>query len=195
MSSFHTPITKAIKSGDTEKVRELLTTWKWSETFLHEACSYGQLGIVRMLIAKGAAVNKEDSDGCTPVLVAAKENHFDVVLALVSEFYCHVNTEDNNGTTLLHEACRHGQVGIVRMLIGVGADVDKKDHYGYTPAIVAAKESHCDVLLALVSEFGCDVNTSLSGNNTLLHKACKNGQLGMVRKLVGLGAAVDKKKF
>ena len=60
--------------------------------------------------------------------------------------------------TLLHEACRYGQLGVVRMLIGMGAKVDTKNWRGITPVLLAAKENHDDVVLALADEFGCDVN-------------------------------------
>ena len=176
MSSFPPELTAAIQAGDEQKVRQLLQKKEWrlnlvsshGETLLHEACRCGQLGVVRMLVGMGGNVDVRDQFGCTPVLVAAKENHFDVVLTLVSEFYCDVNTKDSGGETLLHAACRHEQLELVIKLLSMGATVDRADQYGCTPLPVP----------------------ELAGE--LLRDACRTGQLLTVRMMIKIGADINE---
>ena len=174
---------------------DINTNKKHGNTLLHEACRNGQLEVVRKLIGLGADVDKKNHNGDTPMLVAAKENHDDVLLALISEFGCDIDTNDQHGNTLLHLACRNGELGIIRKLIGFGAwaALENKNHNGNTPMLVAALNNHFDVVVALISEFGCDINTNDKHGNTLLHGVCRHWKLGMVRWLITMGAAVDKK--
>ncbi len=163
--SFPQDFTVSVREGDVEKTKDLLSaerfninrTNQYGETLLHVACRYGQLEIVKMLVDMGATVSEKDQYGCTPALVAAKGNHSEVVLALVNELGCDSNTEDGRGCTLLHEACRHGWLEIVRILISMGAAVNKVSREG-TPVLLAAENNHCDIAVALIREFKCDVN-------------------------------------
>ena len=50
-------------------------------------------------------------------------------------------------TTALHEAVRYGQFSIVKYLLKVGADVDKKDSKGRTVLDVAVEEVSGNTLL------------------------------------------------
>ena len=154
---------------------------KTGRTVLHEACQHGRLDIVRMLCGLGADIYKKDMVGNTPIVAAIEGNHYDVVRALISEF-----DYDINRGTLLHEACKYGRLEIVTLLIQKWADVYKKDMVGNTPIVAAIEGNHDDIVRVLIS-FGYAIN-----RGTLLHDACKQGRLDMVRRLIGLGADVYK---
>ncbi|EFN57300.1 hypothetical protein CHLNCDRAFT_143906 [Chlorella variabilis] len=57
---------------------------------------------------------------------------------------------DAEGTTALHEACRHGHLPTVRLLLRRGADAGAVDMRGDTPAHLAARHAHLDLLPALL---------------------------------------------
>ncbi|MEQ2260468.1 hypothetical protein XENORESO_017778 [Xenotaenia resolanae] len=55
---------------------------------------------------------------------AARLGYQEVVLYCLERQLCDVNHRDNAGYCALHEACAHGWLGIVRLLIAHGADVN-----------------------------------------------------------------------
>lgn len=54
-------------------------------TDLHEACRKGNLRSVKKLIEKGAKVNKSDKRETTPLGIASREGHLEVVQYLESK--------------------------------------------------------------------------------------------------------------
>ena len=60
-----------------------------------------------------------------------------------------IHAADYNGRTSLHLAAERGHVGIVKYLLGMGADAASKDVYGETPCTLALKCGHEDVLDAM----------------------------------------------
>jgi ankyrin repeat protein len=56
------------------------------------------MAVVTALIDHGADVNFANSDGGTPLYVAAEEGHMDAVRGLI-EHGANVNIANNNGTT------------------------------------------------------------------------------------------------
>ena len=98
-------------------------------------------------------------------------------------------TVDSKGRNLLHLACEHGHINMVRWLVSLGADV-KIVSYDRTVTLVslAVQKNHTSIVSALVSEFGCDPNDGVS-----LHTACEHGNLRMVKTLIECGANVNGK--
>ncbi|KAL4433907.1 hypothetical protein ABPG75_000348 [Micractinium tetrahymenae] len=58
---------------------------------------------------------------------------------------------DAEGTTALHEACRHGHLAAARLLLRRDADAGLGDARGDTPAHLAARHGHLEVLAALLA--------------------------------------------
>ena len=102
-------------------------------------------------------------------------------------------TFNRQGRKLLHLACEHGHINMVRCLISLGANTNTIGYYcyptiKYTPLSLAVSNNHHDIVSALVSEFGCDPSDGVS-----LHTACEHGNLSMVKTLIECGASVDDK--
>ena len=68
------------------------------------------------------------------------------VLRLVSEKSDMINGQDNEGNTPLHRACSSGQSDIVETLMLAGADETITNDAGKTPAQVAVREGHSELL-------------------------------------------------
>ena len=96
-------------------------------------------------------------------------------------------TVDSKGRNLLHLACEHGHINMVRWLVSLGADVNMSGYYyrKFTPLLLAVLNNHPNIVTELVSEFGCDPNDGVS-----LHTACEHGDLSMVKTLIECGASV-----
>ena len=95
--------------------------------------------IVKELLDAGAAVNKGDLHGRTPLHFAARGR-----LKRFPKLLLDKGADPNikaaagvRGVAPLHEAATLGEKGVVKYLIKRGAEVDKEDDRGWTPLRVA----------------------------------------------------------
>ena len=181
----------------------------WGGTVLHSAAFRGQLDIMQWMIEEGnAEVNTRDLDGATALLLAARENHFDIVKYLLQRG-ADVIARTSDGRTLLHYAAKFGHVEIARWLVEEqGADVHEKTTDGLTPWIYAVMgrelpgDPHTEWLAmdpsandALTSRLAVvrwllqvpdilKLNAKTPEGNTALHWCAVQGNLDLVRCVV-----------
>ena len=151
---------------------------------LHVACKKGNLSLVRTLICHyHADLNDEDIFGRTPFTLALENERDEVMLVLISEFgYDPTNIKDRNGVSPLHIACMNGNLSLVRTLIhDYHADLNDQDHFGNTSFTLALEYERDEVMLVLISEFGCDHSDI---KYSLLLVACKKGNFSLLKTLV-----------
>ena len=194
---YVTPLHAAAKSGDVNKVRELLEGGKYDVncidsrgwTPLRYAADGGHSDVVRMLISEFRADIKfdehtNDHDKIPLLHVAAARGHLGVIRVLISEFKADVNTPNNFGVTLLHVAASCGHLTVIRVLVSeFGAHVDKHANSGETPLHRAASYGRLDVVRVLL-EFKASVNARTDSGETPLHRAADRGHVDVVRVLV-----------
>ena len=76
-------------------------------TALHYSCRYGHVDIVRTLVNHKANVNDRTDSGDTPLTLAARNKHDNVVHGLLSDSQCLVDAKGQDGYTALHYSCRY----------------------------------------------------------------------------------------
>ena len=190
----------AVTTGNEEKMNELMVIFRGmydinysvdskGRNLLYTACKYGHLSLVRILIGMGADVRINKPQQSTPLAIAVSCNHSSIVLALVSEY----RYDLNNVRGVLHEACKHGNLSMIKMLIEHGAHVDEKDGDGSTPLHLAVGYNKHEIAAELLSK--CDPNIQDKQGMTPLHIACIDGDLSMVKSLIDHGARVDDKDY
>ena len=194
---------EAARSGDVEKVREILECGKCTvnctdsvgRTLLHYACLKGHVDVVRVLVSEFKAdMTILTPFGWTPLHWACQIGHVDVVRVLVSEFKADMTIQNpfgDKGYTALHYSCRDGHVDIVRTLIKHKANVNAKTDSGDTPLTLAAREGHDNVVHALLSDSQCLVNVKGQDGYTALHYFCRYGHVDIVKALVSHKANVN----
>jgi ankyrin repeat protein len=196
-----TALPLAARNGDTAMTELLLkagadpnSTIGDGQTTLMTAARTGNVSIVKALLAYGARVNEQEGAfGQTAVMLAALENHADVVTTLAEagadldvpsfEIKTPEVTRDKNvaadaargsfpkgGMTALLLASRQGAIDGVRALVYAGADIDKPQMDGITPLIMAIFNAHYDVAAALI-EMGADPGRGDLANRTPLYMA------------------------
>jgi ankyrin repeat protein len=114
-------------------------------TALMAASWKGPHTLLSKLLTAGAAVNKRDSWGRSPLWIAGETGQLACVQLLV-EVGSELDAVSKSGKSALHVAVGAGHVDVVKYLIDKGADVDRTDHSGRTPCHFAAFKGIVPVL-------------------------------------------------
>ena len=98
--------------------------------------------------------------GCTPLSVAAIYGEEEMLRLLCERKDVDINKQDGGGSAALHHASSRGQVGCMRILLGMGkADADTLNGSSYTALHIAAYNGHLEAA-ALLIERGAKVNAA-----------------------------------
>ena len=185
------------------------------QTPLHYACHYGRLDIVQYLIQEQKCdINAITPDQWTPFYYACRYGHLNVVEYLVGmpgvtshfdqqailQLTCEYNHFDilsylmdeqgfilKKTPKLIHIACKHGNVEIVRFLCSCldnFQNMDLEEHNALF--IFCCSNDLLDILnrLSLESRHPCDLHFTDKFNMSGLHYACQKGHTGLVKYLV-----------
>jgi ankyrin repeat protein len=147
----------------------------------------GKLEHMLPYIKYGANPNYASNvDGDTPLQLATKNNHADIVLKLI-QAGADVNFAGRRNNTPLHIAAQNGYTEIVLKLIQAGANVNLADTWKNTPLHLAAENGHTETVEALIDK-GANPYATDQNRNTPLHKAAKKGHTETVEALIDKGA-------
>ncbi|XP_030851100.1 transient receptor potential cation channel subfamily A member 1 homolog isoform X3 [Strongylocentrotus purpuratus] len=156
---------------------------RYDNTALHIAAENGYLGIVRILLNNGAALDWKNEDEETPIHVAAANGHTAIVLEFVKRDESTINDEDENSNTPLHQAAMAGHAKTVRALIEAGADIESRNQQLWTPLDCAAHKGWVKTAYALL-ENDSTVDPTDKAKVTPLHLAAVSGHVDMVKLLL-----------
>ncbi|KAH9056837.1 ankyrin [Lactarius vividus] len=196
-------------------------------TPLHSAAFRGMLEIVKILLDHGAIVDAENDEGKTPFNLVS-QGWLEIAQMLITRGAIVDAAESNKGRTPLHLVSQRdycgedvGCVGIARLLLERGVDVNARNKSKTTPLHSAAfnwrprdrtdaENDDGETPLHLVSqrdyhgrdgvgiarlllERGVDVNARNKSKTTPLHSAALKGMLEIVQVLLDYGAIADAK--
>ncbi|XP_014781976.1 ankyrin repeat and SAM domain-containing protein 6 [Octopus bimaculoides] len=156
-------------------------------TALQMAAANGQEQVVRLLLMRGAALDKPNMAGWTPLMQACRHGHTNVV-ALLLQNKADFNALNRLGASALTIAARGGHLQVVRMLLDAGAEYNRhgKD-CEITPLMSAAQNGH-DSVLRLLLDRGYEVNYQTPSNGlTVLMAAAQNGHMTTAQVLIERG--------
>jgi ankyrin repeat protein len=189
-------------------------------TPLCAAAEMGQEAVVRLLLEKGANIDKATSeDGSTLLRIAAERagymalllnnpglpHHRDLEYVWESmtgcrylfepmrQFHFHDKIESDDDDGEMPMPTQNGYEAVVRVLLEKGANVDKVSDDGETPLHIAALIGIEAVVAALIGA-GADINKMNYVGETPLHFAAVNGHGAVVTALIGAGADVNKRR-
>ncbi|HMB95704.1 MAG TPA: ankyrin repeat domain-containing protein, partial [Tepidisphaeraceae bacterium] len=188
----------------------------WGDTPLIMAVQDGREEIVKLLLSKGANVNRGNDRGTTPLHRAieypnimkilldagAKVDAVDVEgrtplhwaamgapnasMSLLIDHGANVAARDNEGQTPLHDAARWNNIENVDMLLSHDADVNARDNFGETPLHLAATCKQT-VVVEVLLHHNVDLNAKDVFGYTPMHDAARKGCTPIISLFLGYG--------
>lgn len=150
----------------------------------------GQIGSVRILVEKGANIDKKDDNGLTPLAIASKRGDTTIVKFLI-ENGADIELADANGYTPLIWASREGHPETIKMLLGKGAKIETADFNGNTAlmhSVRCGRYISCKTLI----EMGADINAQNNIGQTALMLSSWNVEARITKLLIKNDADTEK---
>ena len=161
-------------------------------TVLHYAVFMNDLERVKLLIDKGADINK----GCSkiemsPLMLAVHINSFEMVKLLL-EHGADVNYRDLIDDTPICYAAIKGDLELVKFFVKKGSDIKTENNFGYTLLHFAAGSGNVETMQWLIDQ-GLDVNAKSKQLHTCLNFAAVEGKFEAFQWLVKQGLDINAK--
>ncbi len=156
------------------------------DTLLHQAADMGNLITARKLIQLGADVNAPDQEGFTPMHLAIRHSHVQIVQLLLDR-EANVNAVADNGQTPLFFAAYYSRTDLVSLLLNNGADANIADREGLSPLHIVARQGRTEIAQMLI-EYGANINAVDALGRTPIRIAQDNGRTEIMSLLGEMGA-------
>ena len=160
-----------------------------NRTPLIEAVRNGDEVLTRALLKSGVDIDKQDADGYTALHYVAPTGQEAIARMLVTEYGAKVNQFDKFRAPPLHRAAPSGHIGMCKLLIDHGANVNTQDALGAT-----ALHQACGIQPAVVAfllNHGADPNIPTSMGETPLHCAVAGNNVEAINSLLASGCNVN----
>ena len=120
------------------------------DTDLIKASQNSDLGLVNQLLATGAAVDSQNKDGNTALMLAVIFGHDTSIVEQLLAAGAAVDLQNNDGDTALILAVRnshqhYGRMAMVKRLLAAGAALDLTDKKSKTALMLAVSGGHSDI--------------------------------------------------
>lgn len=127
----------------------------YGSAFLLDAAAYGDLSLVKSLLAKGYGTNQESGGGSTPLSAAIVGNQQKVAEFLISRG-ANINQHIGlSGETPLIVAAEMGHMDTLKLLLAHGAEPCAVDREQENAQAIALRHHHQDIADYLIATFHC----------------------------------------
>ena len=165
------------------------TDWE-GQTALVYAMRRGHDSTVRLLLDKGANLDRRDSPGWTMLYTAAGQNLQLMVKLLLS---LDVTVDEKVGaSTPLYSAAYNGLESIVSLLLSHGANIDGRNANGQTALHISILGGHESVVRCLINN-GAGIETRCDAGWTPFHCGAYSGHITILDLLLSKGADIYAK--
>lgn len=177
-NTIHDQLVDAAEEGDIALMKELVSqgadiNYQSSGMLATEftpcmaAAEEGQLIALQYLVEQGADFKKGHSGNETPITLAAKKRHQEVVLYLIDQGVDVNYQETNYGKTALLSAAEEGDVEYIKKLVTKGADLTIVDKKYYNVLMLACLHKNFEAANYFLNQ-GVDPNKGGPGGVTAL---------------------------
>ncbi|XP_063977686.1 inversin-A isoform X3 [Diachasmimorpha longicaudata] len=148
------------------------------------AASAGSVEAVLALVRAGgsAAAGATDKDGLTALHCAASRGHARCVEALVNLCGLQPDYVDDNGCSAVHYAATLGHADATALLLRLGADPNRQDRKGRTPALCAAAKGQLETL-KILAQHGGSLHARTVRGTGVAHEAVLSGRIELIEWL------------
>jgi ankyrin repeat protein len=152
-------------------------------------------GLAEFLKHPSLDFNPADENGETPIHIAARSIHTDIILKLLEYPQVDPNICDAAGQNALHKAARaSAPEALKNMLTRKGLDVNKQDSAGLSPLHIAAKAKESAGVQALLAQPGIQVTLRDNNGQTPLHAAAAAGTFNIIKAILAAGGSMARVK-
>lgn len=152
-----TPLTLVAWQGIYDLVDKLISKGadvndvnKHNDCALTLCCRFGHSKVAHRLLDAGSKVTTVNVAGCTALSYSCEQGLEDVVKRILAISVENINAVTSNGNPPLLLAIKHGYIGIAKLLIEYGADINYRN--GEVTAKSLAEEADLDDLLPLLEQ-------------------------------------------
>ena len=168
-------------------------------TPLQVSAGNGHEAIVRLLLMRGAALDRQNIYGWTALMQAASHGHADIVKLLLQN-KANPNLTSKLGASALTVAAHHGHTSIVRILLDVpGIDLNEDMtspadavHQAFTPLMAAVLKGNDIVVRLLLDKGATSYNQDPHTGWTPLMMAALAGHMTTAQLLLDRGGNPNK---
>jgi ankyrin repeat protein len=154
-----------------------------------KAVKFDDVPEVNRQLANGMDPNLTDNQGNPLLVIAAREKSDKVAAALMANPKTNLGIEDQAGENAMMMAALNGDIELVGLLIGKGAEVNKK---GWAPLHYAASNGNDDIVKLLL-DHSAYVDAGSPNGTTPLMMAARGGHVSTIKLLLGGGADLNVK--
>ncbi|XP_036415843.1 NF-kappa-B inhibitor zeta [Colossoma macropomum] len=169
--------------------KDLLSLDEYGRTLLHRAVDEGKRALVYVIAKRMAHLKKldtKDTEGKTPLHVAAQRNQHLIVADLIS-LGANINERDRYGKTCLHLSAEYGYVRVLEVLKscmknGIYIDLEARDMNGLSAL------QHASVSLKSTV---CELERSVTVGETKLHSLRKEQMMETLECLLQMECSLQ----
>lgn len=158
------------------KIDEALRQGSTLEQELHNATIARDSTRIEYLLKRGAKVDAQDTDGQTPLMVAAKSGDLSIINGLLA-YKANPNVKDHDGWTAAMHAVKLNEPKIFRLLGKYKADFNLTNHDGLTALAMAVVDNKANALVAMLdNQANPDLKMGVAQYNALMLAVAKDNQ-------------------
>ena len=158
------------------------------ERYFYRAIILGDLTLVKKYIQEGIDINFKDNTNITPLVLATKYNHTEIIKLLLKN-KAQVNVKDEYMSPLVF-AIRNNNIEIVKLLISSGADLNIYDGSGKNLLTLAASQKCYAILELLLKTNFFEVDKPDKNGETLGLYATYDDEIKRIMKNLSLNMAL-----
>eukprot|EP00049_Salpingoeca_infusionum_P005521 m.93150 g.93150 ORF g.93150 m.93150 type:complete len:2953 (-) comp12996_c0_seq1:137-8995(-) len=206
-----TPLHLACKNGHFDVCQYLLraghdldVTDTSGNTPAHYAAAYDWVGLLQLLHHYGADLTKSNDWKTSILSIAVIKSCISCIIYLLSIGSHDLSAKDNQGRTLLHQAClaepSEATVAIVEKLLEKGADPHARDLNSATPLLLVTRQlsrfgdklaKHSIAAAELLLNSGSKADDADKEGETALTLALKSSNTDLLRTLLSTAGCLD----
>ncbi len=140
------------------------------------AAEDNKLSLVKSLLNDGADINRQNKNGDTPLIGAARFGSTETAEFLIRSG-ADINRKNYKGDTALIAAARSNRPGIIKALLDKGVKVDAPNYSGETALIIAVRYGDKATVVALLEKGANPIQKNKQGQSLIevANKLYRNG--------------------